>query len=78
MVVREDIDDINAGLPFLEINDITVRPAKKEIIIKDRDIIMLQRLLAIPPSVAYKPFYVLLRATPRQYFQGIRHNQNSL
>ena len=38
-VVREDIGDINAGEPFLEINDIAVRPAKKEIIIKGRDIV---------------------------------------
>ena len=37
-VVREDIGDINAGEPFLEINDITVRPAKKRII-KGRDIV---------------------------------------
>ena len=39
LVVREDIGDINAGEPSLEINDIAVRPAKNKIIIKSRDIV---------------------------------------
>ena len=40
LVVKEDIGcDIIGGEPFLEKNDIYVRSAKKQIIIKDKEIL---------------------------------------
>ena len=39
LVTSKDIGDIIAGEPFLEDNDIAVRPFKKEIIIKGRDVV---------------------------------------
>ena len=39
LVTRNDVGDIIAGEPFLESNDIAVRPSKKQIIIKGREII---------------------------------------
>ena len=64
LVVREYIGDINAGKPFLENNNIAVHPAKKEIIIKGCDIVNYASIsFDIPPCVAYRLFYVVLRAT---------------
>ena len=39
LVTKNDIGDIIAGEPFLEANDVAIRPSKKQIIIKGRDII---------------------------------------
>jgi hypothetical protein len=39
LVTKEDVGDIIAGEPFLEVNDIALRPAKKQIIIQGRDIV---------------------------------------
>ena len=39
LVTRSDIGDIIGGEPFLEKNDIALRPARKQIIIKGREII---------------------------------------
>ena len=39
LVVKDDIGDIIAGEPFLETNDIAVRPAKHQIIIRGKEII---------------------------------------
>lgn len=39
LVVKEDIGDVVGGEPFLEVNDIAIRPAKKEIRIKGLDLI---------------------------------------
>ena len=39
LVTENDIGDILAGEPFLEENDIAIRPFKKQIIIRGRDII---------------------------------------
>ena len=39
LVIRDDIGDIIAGEPFLERNDIGIRPAKRQIIIQGREII---------------------------------------
>ena len=45
LVTKDDIGDIVAGEPFLERNDIAVRPAKRQIIIKGREIITYSNLL---------------------------------
>ena len=37
--LESDIGEILAGEPFLEVNDIAVRPFKKHIIIRGRDIV---------------------------------------
>ena len=42
LVTKIDIGDVIAGEPFLEDNDVAIRPAKKQIIIKGRDIIPYQ------------------------------------
>ena len=35
-LVVEDLDvDVLAGIPFMEVNDVSVRPSKREIIISD-------------------------------------------
>ena len=39
LVTKDDIGDIIGGEPFLEANDIALRPARKQIIIKGKDII---------------------------------------
>ena len=39
LVSRNDVGDIIAGEPFLESNDVALRPSKKQIIIRGRDII---------------------------------------
>ena len=39
LVTREDIGDIIAGGPCLEQNDIAIRPSKRQIILKGRDIV---------------------------------------
>ncbi len=39
LVTRSDIGDIIGGEPFLEKNDIAIRPARRQIIIKGRKII---------------------------------------
>ena len=39
LVVEEDIGDIVAGEPFLEVNDIAIRSSKKEIRIQDSEVI---------------------------------------
>ena len=39
LIIKDDIGDIVAGEPFLERNDIAVRPAKQQIIIQGREII---------------------------------------
>ena len=39
LVTKQDIGDIIAGEPFLERNDIAVRSAKKQIIIKGNEVI---------------------------------------
>ena len=39
LITKDDIGDIVAGEPFLEINDVAIRPAKQQIIIKGREII---------------------------------------
>ena len=39
LVIKDDIGDIVAGEPFLEMNDIAVRPAKQQIIVQGREII---------------------------------------
>ena len=39
LVTRSDIGDIIGGEPFLEKNDIAIRPARKQIIIKGRHVI---------------------------------------
>ncbi len=39
LVTEQDIGDVIAGEPFLDINDIAVRPSKKHIIIQGRDIV---------------------------------------
>ena len=42
LVTQVDFGDIIGGEPFLEINDIAIRPAKRQIIIKGRDIVPYQ------------------------------------
>ena len=42
LVTKIDIGDVIAGEPFLEDNDVAIRPARKQIIIKGRDIIPYQ------------------------------------
>ena len=39
LVTKDDVGDIIAGEPFLEINDIALRPSKKQIIIKGQEIV---------------------------------------
>lgn len=39
LVIKDDIGDIVAGEPFLELNDIALRPAKQQIIVKGREVI---------------------------------------
>ena len=39
LVVKEDVGDVVGGEPFLEKNDIYVRSSKKQIIIKDSEIV---------------------------------------
>ena len=39
LIIADDIGDIVAGEPFLERNDIAIRPAKQQIIIRGREII---------------------------------------
>ena len=39
LIIADDIGDIVAGEPFLERNDIAIRPAKQQIIIKGREVI---------------------------------------
>ena len=39
LVIRDDIGDTIAGEPFLERNDIGIRPAKRQIIVKGREVI---------------------------------------
>ena len=39
LVTADDVGDIIAGEPFLEANDIAIRPFKKHIIIKGRQIV---------------------------------------
>ncbi len=39
LVVKEDFGEILGGEPFLEVNDIAIRSAKKEIRIKDSDVV---------------------------------------
>ena len=38
-MVKEDVGDVVGGEPFLETNDIFVRSAKKEIYIKDSEVL---------------------------------------
>ena len=42
LVTKSDIGDLIGGEPFLETNDIAMRPAKRQIIIKGRDIVPYQ------------------------------------
>ena len=44
LITREDIGDIVAGEPFLERNDVALRPAKRQIIIRGRDIVSYESL----------------------------------
>ena len=39
LVTKDDIGDIVAGAPFLERNDVALRPAKHQIIIRGREIV---------------------------------------
>ena len=39
LVTKDDIGDILAGAPFLERNDVALRPAKRQIIIRGREIV---------------------------------------
>ena len=39
LVTKNDIGDIIGGEPFLEANDIALRPARKQIIIRGKEII---------------------------------------
>ena len=39
LVTKDDLGDIVAGEPFLESNDVAIRPAKQQIIIKGREIV---------------------------------------
>ena len=39
LVTKDDIGDIVAGEPFLEMNDVAIRPAKRQIIVRGREII---------------------------------------
>lgn len=39
LIISDDIGEIVAGEPFLERNDVAIRPAKRQIIIKGREII---------------------------------------
>ena len=39
LVTRDDVGDVIAGSPFLETNDIALRPARKQIIIRGTDIV---------------------------------------
>ena len=39
LVTKDDIGDIIGGAPFLETNDIAIRPARKQIIIRGREVI---------------------------------------
>ena len=42
LVTKSDIGDIIGGEPFLETNDVAIRPAKRQIIVKGRDIVPYQ------------------------------------
>ena len=44
LVTKDDIGDIVAGEPFLEENDVAIRPGKRQIIIKGREIISYESL----------------------------------
>ena len=44
LVTEREVGDVLGGEPFLELNDIAVRPAKKHIIIKGREIVSYQPL----------------------------------
>ena len=39
LVIKDDIGDILAGEPFLEKNDVAIRPAKRQIIIRGREVV---------------------------------------
>ena len=39
LVTKDNIGDIVAGEPFLELNDVAIRPAKRQIIVQGREII---------------------------------------
>ena len=44
LITKDDIGDIVAGEPFLERNDVALRPAKRQIIIRGREIISYESL----------------------------------
>ena len=44
LITKDDIGDAVAGEPFLEPNDVALRPAKRQIIIKGREIIAYESL----------------------------------
>ena len=44
LVTKDDIGDIVAGEPFLERNDVALRPAKRQIIIRGREIVSYESL----------------------------------
>ena len=44
LITKDDIGDVVAGEPFLERNDVALRPAKRQIIIKGREIISYESL----------------------------------
>ena len=44
LITKDDIGDIVAGEPFLERNDVAIRPAKRQIIIRGRDILSYESL----------------------------------
>ena len=46
LVTKSDIGDVIGGEPFMETNDIALRPSKKQIIIKGRDIVPYNNLHA--------------------------------
>ena len=48
LVTKDDIGDIVAGEPFLEVNDVAIRPGKRQIIIRGREIISYESLWLAP------------------------------
>ena len=59
LVVRQLEDDILAGIPFLAVNDIAVRPAKRQIVVHGSDVISYGSQPESTPSVRRAQAHVL-------------------
>ena len=74
LVVKDDLgSDIVAGEPFLELNDVAVRSAKKHIIVKGKDVVLMLQLLL--SSILLLAGYRLMFVDHRVRIRYFRVNQ---